>query len=155
MKKSGRKIISTNHKARRDYEIEDRFEAGIVLAGHEVKSIRAGKANLQESYARVENDEIYLYNFYIAPYLQASQDDIEPARKRKLLLHRREINRLHDLSQRKGYALVPLDLYFRGGRVKVTLATGKGKHFRDKRDTIKKRELTIKLRREFKGKINI
>ncbi|MFH1379356.1 MAG: SsrA-binding protein SmpB [bacterium] len=155
MKKTGKKIITTNHKARRDYEIEDQFEAGIVLAGHEVKSIRNGKITIEDSFGRIENNEAYLYNAYITPYLQATLVELEPSRRRKLLLHRREINRLFGLVQRKGYALVPLDLYFKDGRVKVTLAIGKGKRLHDKRETIKKRELTRDLQRNFKGKRNI
>lgn len=155
MKKQGKKIAALNHKARRDYHIEDCFEAGLVLTGHEVKSIRNGKVNLQDGFCRIENEEAYLYNVHIAPYSHASYiGDIDPIRKRKLLLHRREITRLFGLVQRKGYALVPLDMYFKKGRAKITLAVGKGKHLHDKRSTIKQRELKRELERNFKGRKN-
>lgn len=155
MKKTGKKIIAVNRKARHDFNIEDQIEAGLVLTGYEVKSIRAGKATLHDGFVRIENSEAYLYNVHIAPYIHASYVDLDPTRRRKLLLHRREISRLLGLSQRKGYALIPLDLYFRKGRAKITLAVGKGKHLHDKRDTIRKREVSRELQRQFKGKRNI
>ena len=155
MKKPGIKIASVNHKARRDYLIEDSFEAGIVLTGHEVKSIRDGKINLQDGFARIENEEAYLYNVHIAPYSHASYiSDIDPIRKRKLLLHRREINKLFGLTQRKGYSLIPLDIYFKKSRAKITIAVGKGKHLHDKRSVIKTRELKRDMERNFKGRKN-
>ncbi|MBD3271267.1 MAG: SsrA-binding protein SmpB [Elusimicrobia bacterium] len=155
MKKTGKKIVASNHRARRDYFIEEEYEAGMVLTGNEVKSIRNGKINLQDGLARIENQEIYLYNVHIAPYAFASNQDYEPKRTRKLLLHKREINRLYGITQRKGYTLVPLSIYFKKGRAKLNLGVGKGKKQFDKRDTIKKRELSRSLQRTFKGKSNV
>src|SRR3954469_24339122 len=139
--------ILTNSKARRDYEILDTFEAGIVLRGTEVKSLRAGKGQLSDAFARVENQEVFLYNAHIEEYSQGNQLNHEPKAKRKLLLHKNEIRKLFELSSVKGNALVPLSFYWKNGRVKVAIAAGKGKAQYDKREDLKKRESDRELKR--------
>ncbi|MGI6162078.1 MAG: SsrA-binding protein SmpB [Christensenellales bacterium] len=129
----GIKICAQNRKARFDYFIEDRFEAGIALSGTEVKSIRQGKVNLKDSYANVYKGEMYLYNMHISPYEQGNIFNRDPLRVRKLLMHKREISRLGGHIQQDGYALIPLSLYLKEGRVKVELALAKGKKLYDKR----------------------
>jgi SsrA-binding protein len=148
----GRKIVATNHKAGRDYFIEGQWEAGLALAGHEVKSLREGKANIQDGFVRIENNEAFLYNITIPPYAHISTTAYDPAQKRKLLLHRTEINRIFGLMQKKGYAAIPLEIYFRNGRAKASIGLGKGKKLYDKRETIKKREVDRDLRRAFRGR---
>jgi SsrA-binding protein len=138
--KSEVRVISTNRKARHDYSIEDSIEAGIVLIGSEIKSIRAGQVNLRDGYAAIEDREVWLYNVHIAPYDPASRYGHEPRRKRKLLLHKREIARLERRVQEKGYTLVPLRLYLRGNLAKVELALARGKRQYDKRAAIAERE---------------
>jgi len=134
------KVVTVNRKARYDYEIMERFEAGIVLQGSEVKALRAGRANLKDSYAAIEGTEIFLHNCHIGPYPPAGPDNQhEPERSRKLLLHRREIERLRGKTLERGFTLVPLRIYFRGGRAKIELALGRGKRAYDKRDA-KRRE---------------
>jgi SsrA-binding protein len=133
-------IIARNKRARHDYAILDRWEAGIALTGTEVKSLRAGKANLSDSYGVVNGGEIFLLNLHIAPYEQGNQFNHEPTRTRKLLLHRREIRRLIGAIERQGLTLVPLELYFRRGKAKVTIALGKGKKLHDKRADERKRD---------------
>jgi SsrA-binding protein len=136
-----RRIAAENRRARFDYSIEDTFEAGIALAGSEIKSLRAGKATIGESYAGEKNGELYLVNAYIPEYLQAHQFNHETKRPRKLLLHRRQINKLIGAVQREGMTLVPLKIYFNDrGRAKVELALAKGKNAADKRETAKKRD---------------
>lgn len=141
-KEEPRQIASLqNRRARRDYEIEEQIEAGIVLQGSEVKSLRAGRANIADAYAGGKAGEIWLFNFYIAEYSQATRFNHEPRQPRKLLLHQRQINKLLGLVKMKGYTLVPLSVYFnKRGRVKVLLGLGKGKKEYEKRDTVKKRE---------------
>lgn len=135
------KLIADNRKARFNYEIGDVVEAGIVLSGTEVKSLRGGKATIAESYADDHEGEIWLYNLYIPEYLQANRFNHQPRRPRKLLLHRREINRLIGAVQKDGVTLVPLKLYFNEqGRAKIELALAKGKKLHDKRETQKKRD---------------
>lgn len=134
------KIIAVNRKARHDYSIEDNFEAGMVLTGTEVKSLRMGKANLKDSYARIKNGEIYVHQMHISPYPFAYYNNHEPERPRKLLLHKYEIKRLYGKVNEKGYALVPLRLYFKRGRVKLEIALAKGKHKYDKRNTLRQRD---------------
>ncbi len=129
-----------NRKAHFDYHILESQEAGVVLVGTEVKSIRAGKASLQESFARIENGEVWLYHMHISPYEQGNRYNPDPVRKRKLLLNRREIGKLSVKVQEKGLTLVPLKLYFTRGKVKIQLAVAKGKSHGDKRETLKKRE---------------
>jgi SsrA-binding protein len=140
MSDNHRKIIATNRKARHDYLIEDTLEAGIVLTGSEIKSVRAGQINLRDSYALVRNGELWLVNADIAPYQQASYQNHEARRERKLLLHRREINRLAGKLQEKGLTLVPLQFYFKDSRVKVELGLGRGKKLYDKRQTMRERD---------------
>ena len=134
------KIIAQNRKARFDYFIEDEMEAGLVLKGTEVKSLRLGKANLKDAYARVKEGEVYVYQMHIGPYPFAYYDNHDPLRPRKLLLHKREIKRLYGKVNEKGFTLVPLKLYFKNGRVKITLALVKGKRKYDKRETIRRRD---------------
>jgi SsrA-binding protein len=135
------KLIAENRKARFDFHIEDRFEAGLALTGWEVKSLRSAKANLQESYAIFRNDEAWLIGAHITPLASASTHvQADPVRMRKLLLHRRELDRLMGAVDRDGYTLVPLSMQWVNGRAKVTLGLARGKNTRDKRDTIKNRD---------------
>jgi SsrA-binding protein len=134
------KVIATNRKARHDYLIGDTFEAGLVLTGSEIKSVRAGQVNLRDSYAVVRNGELWLINAHIAPYKQASSQNHEPRRDRKLLLHRREINRLVGQLQEKGLTLVPLRLYLKSSWAKVQLGLARGKKSYDKRQTLRERD---------------
>jgi SsrA-binding protein len=135
------KIIATNRKATHDYFILEKYEAGIVLKGTEVKSIRQGKVNLRDSFARIIKGEIFLMNMHISPYTHGNVFNHDPLRDRKLLMHKKEIARLAGKVAQKGLALVPLTLYFKDGRVKVELALVKGKKLYDKREDIKKRDL--------------
>jgi len=145
------KIVCQNKKARHDFFIEETMEAGIALLGTEVKSLRDGRANLMDSYAWVENNEAYLYNCHISPYSPATQFNHDPTRKRKLLLHRKEINRLIGASREKGYSLIPLKIYFKKGIAKVELSIAKGKKQHDKRETIKKRDADREIRQAMKA----
>lgn len=148
--------IVTNSKARRDYHILETFEAGIVLHGTEVKALRAGKGQIADAFARVENDQVFLYNAHIEEYAHGNIQNHEPKAVRKLLLHKSEIRKLFSLVSVKGNALVPLSLYWKNGKVKVALAVGKGKVQYDKREDLKKRESDRELKRaqmhRFKGK---
>ena len=136
----GHKIIARNKRARHDYQILDTWEAGIVLTGTEVKSLRVGKANLTDSFGILKDGELFLLNLHIAPYEQGNRFNHEPTRTRKLLMHRKEIRKLIGAVERQGLTLVPLDLYFKGGVAKLTLALGKGKKLHDKRADERKRE---------------
>ena len=133
-------VVATNRKALRDFHILETFEAGIVLKGHEVKSLRDGKAILADSFARLERGELFLYNLHIPPYSHASQPDLEPARTRKLLMHRAQLERFVGKVQAKRLTLVPLKVYFKSGYAKVELALAKAKSAPDKREKIKRRE---------------
>lgn len=133
-------IIARNKRARHDYHILETWEAGIVLTGTEIKSLRAGKATITDAYAIVHDGEVFLLNAHIAPYEQGNQFNHEPTRTRKLLLHKREMRKLIGAVERRGLTLVPLDLHFTRGRAKVTLALGKGKKLHDKRDDARRRE---------------
>lgn len=145
------KIIVQNKKAKHDYHILDTFEAGIVLLGSEVKSCRRGSANLKDSYARIDRNEIYLINTHISPYKFANRFNHDPLRKRKLLFHRREIRKFHGKLKEKGQSLIPLKMYFnRQGRVKVVLALAKGKKNYDRREDIKKRDMKREAEKELK-----
>ncbi len=146
------KLICQNKKAQHDYFIDDILEAGIVLLGTEVKSIREGRVNLKDSYAKIKNGEVFLYGCHISPYPHASYNNHEPERVRKLLLHKREIKRLIGKTKEKGYSLIPLRMYFRGGKVKVELALARGKKKYDKREAIKRREEARELRRIMRKK---
>ena len=134
------KIICKNRKARFNFEIEDAFEAGISLLGSELKSLRAGKANLSDSYALLRGGEVYLRNLHISPYQQAGRENPDPIRERKLLLHRHEIRRLRTKVAERGLTLIPLSLYWKQGRAKVELAVARGKRRYDKREAIRRRE---------------
>ena len=140
MAKDHIKIIAENRKARHDYFIEDEYEAGIALKGTEVKSLRQGRANLKDSYAKVKNGELFVHQMHISPYPFAYYDNHDPLRIRKLLLHRYEIKRLYGKLAERGYALIPLRLYFREGKVKVLLGLAKGKRQYDKRETMRRRD---------------
>ena len=140
MKKLGTKIIATNTKARHEFFIEDTMEAGIVLTGTEVKSIRQGKVNIKESYASIDGGEVYVNGMHISPYEQGNIFNVDPLRKRKLLLHRREIRKLIGETKQKGFTLIPLSIYLKDGKVKVEIALAKGKKNYDKRDTIAKKD---------------
>ena len=142
-----RKVVARNKKALHEYAIVDSWEAGVVLLGPEVKSIRAGKVSLAESYARVDGGEVWLHGMHITPYDPASQFNADPVRARKLLLGRREIRRLIGATQQEGFTLVPLDLYVRRGLVKLTLALGKGKRHADKREDLKRRDAEREMQR--------
>ena len=145
-----RKVVARNKKATHEYHIADSWEAGIVLVGPEVKSVRAGKVSLAEAFARVDGEEVWLHGMHISPYEPASRENVDPIRPRKLLLHRREIRRLTGAVQQKGFTLVPLDLYLSKGRVKVTLALGRGKKLHDKRETERRREAERETERAMK-----
>jgi len=143
--------IVRNKKARFNYEILDNFEAGIVLQGTEVKSLRLKKASIQEAYARVKNNEIYIVGMNISTYEMGNIFNHEPVRDRKLLLHRHEIKRLIGKLQERGLTLVPLRLYFKNGKVKIELGLGKGKAQHDKRKAIQQRDIDREMRRDFKN----
>ncbi len=148
-----RRTVATNRKALYDYFIVERFEAGIALTGSEVKSIRSGRANLRDSYVQVKNGELWLVDAHIAPYDQASRENHDPRRDRKLLMHRKEINRLDHKAQAKGYTIVPLRMYFsENNRVKVEIALVQGKKMYDKREAISKRESDRQMRRALHGR---
>ena len=139
-------LVADNRKALFDYHILETFEAGIALLGTEVKGIREGKANLRDSYARVEGGEVWLYNVHINPYSHRGYVDHDPKRRRKLLLHRQEIRKLIGQTTERGLTLVPTRLYFKKGKVKVALALAKGKKTHDKRETIRRREVDRETR---------
>ena len=141
-----------NRKAHYDYFIMESLEAGIALQGCEVKSIRNGKANLQDSFARVEKDEIFLYGMHISPYEQGNRYNPDPTRIRKLLLNREEIKRLSGRVHEKGLTLVPIRLYFKGGKVKIQLALAKGKNVQDKREKLREKEANRDIERALRKK---
>lgn len=143
-----KKIIATNPVAKHNYEIIDTLEAGLVLSGTEIKSIRNGKVNLKDSYAGIKNGEAYLYSMHISPYEHGNIFNKNPLRDRKLLLNRREIFKLVGLIKQKGYSLVPISLYFSGNFVKVELGIGKGKKLYDKREDIAKKEAALRVRKQ-------
>jgi SsrA-binding protein len=144
-------VVAVNRKARHDYDIQESYEAGIVLTGSEIKSIRAGRVNLRGSYARVVNGEVFIYDSHVSPYDQAYEQH-DPTRPRKLLLHRREIERLRGLIQQKGLTLVPLRIYFKGRRAKVELGVARGKKAYDKREDIAKRDAQREIERTMKSR---
>ena len=151
-KQKGPRAIATNRKALHDYFIDETHEAGIALTGSEVKSIRAGRVNLRDSYVQVRDGELWLIDAHIAPYNQASRENHTPRRDRKLLMHRREINRLDYKVQAKGRTIVPLKMYFSNNRIKVEIALAQGKRMYDKRAAIAKREADKQLRRALHGR---
>lgn len=148
------KLIAQNKKAYHDFEIGEKFEAGLVLLGTEVKSLREGRANLKDSYARVKRDEVFLFGLHISPYSHASFDNHDPERIRKLLLHRSEIKRLLGKTQERGFSLVPLKLYFKEGKAKVEIALARGKKEYDKRESLKKKEETREMDRMRRRKLS-
>ncbi|MBI2370529.1 MAG: SsrA-binding protein SmpB [Deltaproteobacteria bacterium] len=151
MAKTEQELIAQNKKAYHDYDIVEHYEAGVVLKGTEVKALRAGKANLKDSYAAVRGGEVFMHNAHISPYSHASFENHDPTRTRKLLLHRQEIRRLTGKVQEKGLTLVPLKLYFKDGLAKVELALAKGRRLHDKRQVIKERDLAREAAQALKG----
>lgn len=143
----GRKVIARNKKAHREFFIEDTWEAGLVLRGSEVKSLRQGRTTLGEGYIRLTDGEAWLVDVHIPPYTQASYNNHEPTRPRKLLLHKRELNRLFGKVAQQGYTLVPMELYFSGGKAKLEFGLGKGKKFHDKRQDNKQRDASREIDR--------
>ena len=139
-----------NRKAKYDYEISDTIEAGIVLTGTEIKSIRAGKAHLKDSYATIKKGEAILINMYISPYEEGNRFNHDETRTRKLLLHKKEILKLHDMIRLEGFTLVPIKLYFKGNKAKILLGVAKGKKTYDKRETIKKRDIERDIKSRMK-----
>jgi SsrA-binding protein len=146
------KNLAENRKALHDYEVLETFEAGMVLLGTEVKSIKDGRVNLRDSYARVEGDELFVFNVHISPYTHRGYADHEPMRKRKLLLHRAEIRKLIGRTVEKGLTLVPLRMYLKNGRVKLAVSLARGKKMHDKRETIRRREVDRETRAAVKNK---
>ncbi len=144
------KIVATNRKAYHDYEILETYEAGIVLKGTEVKSAKNGRINLKDSYAKIENGEIFLINAHISPYSHGNVYNHDPRRTRKLLLHKKEIMRLYGKVKEKGLTLIPLKAYIKNGKIKIELGLCKGKKVYDKRAEIKKRDLEREMRYEMK-----
>jgi len=144
--------VATNREARHNYHILETFEAGIVLQGAEVKSLRDKKANLKDSFARVEDSELFLYNMHISPYPQAGRFAPDPKRRRKLLMHKPEIKKLLGELTQKGLTLVPLKMYFKRGMAKVEIALAKGKKLYDRREDIKRHDADRELRRQLRGK---
>jgi len=151
-REAARRVIAENRKARHDYHVLDTWEAGLVLLGTEVKAIREGSVNLRDSYARVENGEVWMMNVHISPYSHRGYAAHAEKRQRKLLLHQHEIRKLVGRTAEKGLTLVPLELYFKQGRVKVLLALAKGKQAHDKRETIRRREVDRETRAAVKSR---
>lgn len=149
---SDERLVATNRKARHDYHVEESLEAGLVLTGTEVKSLRSGRVSLQDAFARVEADEVWLYHLHIPPYDSGGYANHDPLRRRKLLLNRGEIRRLFGKAQQRGYTLVPLKLYFRRGMAKVELALARGKREYDRREEIAKREANRQIQRAIRGR---
>ena len=149
MVKNTEKIVCQNKMARYNYSIADTYEAGIVLVGTEVKSVREGKVNLKDSYAIVNDDEVYLHDMHIGLYSHGNRSNHDPLRVRKLLLHKREIKKLYGKSRERGLTLVPLKLYFKNGKVKVEIGVGKGKKLYDKREDFKMRQHRREIERGF------
>ena len=152
MSKESRKLIAKNSKAFHDYFVEDRYEAGIELAGTEVKSIRMGNVNLKDSFCTIKDGQMTLNGMHVSPYEKGNIFNREPRRPRRLLMHKREIRKLHDLQKQDGYALIPLSLYFKDSRVKVELGLCKGKKTYDKRDAIAKRDAKREMERAVREK---
>lgn len=150
--KESQKLIANNKKAYHDYFIEENFEAGIALHGTEVKSMRLGKCSIKESFIRIENGEVYVYGMHVSPYEKGNIFNKDPLRVKKLLLHRQEINRLAGKVAEKGLTLVPLQVYFKDGRVKVEIGLARGKKLYDKRQDIAKKDQRREAEKEFKVK---
>lgn len=152
MKENGIKVLAKNKKALHDYFIEDTFEAGIVLTGTEIKSIRSGKANLKDSFAKVTNGEVFIHNMHISPFENGNRYNPDPTRTRKLLLHKKEINKLIGQTKESGYSLVPLKIFLQNGYAKLEIGVAKGKKLYDKRDTIAKRDANRQIARALREK---
>lgn len=152
MSDDGRKVVARNRKARHEYDILETFEAGMALRGPEVKSLREGKASFQDSFARVERGEVWLFNLHISPYEKANRANSDPLRARKLLLRRREIRSLIGSVEEKGLTLVPLEIYFSRGYAKVLLALARGRKLHDKREALKRRIQDREARRAMGAK---
>ncbi len=150
MPKGAGKVIAQNKKAYHDYFIEETFEAGIVLQGTEIKSIRAGRVNLKDSYAQIKNGEMFLMGMHISPYEQGNRYNHDPLRTRKLLLHKKEINKLIGETKEAGYSIVPVKLYLKNGYAKVLIGLAKGKKKFDKREDLKKKEAKRDIERAFR-----
>lgn len=152
MAKESRKLIANNKKARHDYFLEENFETGIALHGTEVKSLRMGKCSIKESFIRIENGEVIIYGMHISPYEKGNIFNKDPLRPKKLLMHKSEIRKLQGKIAEKGYTLVPVEVYFKGGLVKVQIALAKGKKLYDKREDIAKKDQRREAERNFKVK---
>ncbi|MBE5885990.1 MAG: SsrA-binding protein SmpB [Lachnospiraceae bacterium] len=152
MANEGMKLIANNKKAYHDYFIEEKYEAGLVLHGTEVKSLRQGKCSIKESFIRIENGEMFIYGMHISPYEKGNIFNKDPLRPKKLLLHKREIMKLLGKIKEKGYTLVPLQVYFTSGRAKIEIGLAKGKKLYDKRDDIAKKDQRRESERDFKVK---
>jgi SsrA-binding protein len=151
-RREGFRIVAENRKARHDYFIDETYEAGISLVGTEVKSLRAGKVNLRDSYADVADNEVFVHNMHISPYDKGNRFNHDPKRPRKLLLHRNEIRRLLGQTTQKGYTLIPLRIYFKRGRAKLELALARGKKLYDKREEIARRDADREIARALRGR---
>ena len=150
--KAAEPVFATNHKARRDYDILESFEAGLELKGTEIKSIRQRRASIDDSFARIDGGEMFLYNMHVSPYAQGGRYNPDPVRVRKLLMHRRQIDRLAGQLSQKRVTLVPLRLYQQHGLVKVELALGRGKRVFEKRDRIREREMDLEMQRALRAR---
>ncbi|MFD1708592.1 SsrA-binding protein SmpB [Siminovitchia sediminis] len=150
MAKHEGKLVAQNRKANHDYFIEETYEAGIVLHGTEIKSIRAGRVNLKDSFARIQDGEVFIHNMHISPYEHGNRYNHDPIRTRKLLLHRKQINKLIGQTKEMGYTLVPLKLYLKNGFAKLLIGLGKGKKQYDKRETLKRKEAKRDIERAFR-----
>lgn len=146
------KLVANNKKAYHDYFIDDKYETGIELYGTEVKSIRMGKCSIKEAFVRIENGQVYIYGMHISPYEKGNIFNKDPLRQRKLLMHRREIDKLLSKIKEKGFTLVPLQVYFKGSLVKVEIGLARGKKLYDKRDDIAKKDAKREMERRFKAK---
>ncbi|MDQ0167721.1 SsrA-binding protein SmpB [Bacillus horti] len=146
----GVKVVAQNKKARHDFHIEETYEVGIVLTGTEIKSIRSGKANLKDSFARINNGEVYLINMHISPYEQGNRYNHDPLRTRKLLMKKKEISKLIGLTKEQGLSLIPLRMYLKGGFAKLELALAKGKKLYDKREDLKRKDAQRDIQRAFR-----
>ena len=152
MTPESRRVVARNKKARRDYEVLDSWEAGLVLKGTEVKSIRAGKVAFQDAHARAESGEVWLYNLHVSQYEPANRWNHDETRPRKLLLHKDQIRRIVSRAEEKGLTLVPLDLYFRRGRARITLALCRGRKHRDRREELKRRTMKREAERAMRDR---
>ena len=151
-KKETQKLIANNKKAYHDYFIEETYETGVALHGTEVKAIRMGKCSIKESFVRIENGEVFVYGMHVSPYEKGNIFNKDPLRVKKLLMHRQEINKLDGKIREKGYTLVPLQVYFKNGKVKVEIGLARGKKLYDKRESIAKKDARRETEREFKVK---